>query len=311
MLIKNKKYIFSILQFFITIFAIGYLIFLIKQYLPDIKVLDIKINPTLLFLSTIVVTLSLILWAIIWSKIINSLSIKKNELSIIVNIYITSNLTKYLPGSVWNYVLRDFYGKTKGIESKKIWMVNYIEILGSVFSGSLIYLLSLLFNHKNSPIINPLFILFLTIIILITISPPFVNYFFSIISRKGNIQIEKDFQYNWKIFFIFISFSMLNWIFVCTGVFIFMASIVEINPNVLPEIFGIWSISIVTGLVAVGVPQGIGIRESIMIFLLSLLIGFASATLISVSSRVWLLACDLLSYLLWLLIRLIRNKIIH
>ncbi len=310
-MIKKNKRLFSIIQLFLSILSMGILIILIIKSIPMINFNAFSINIKLLVLSIFLVSLTIIFWAVIWSQIVNTITNKETDNLKIINIYILSNLTKYLPGSFWNYVARDLYGKNEGIQSRKIWLVNYLEIFGSIFAGLLVYFISLLSGKYINYFIKPFFLFLIILFLLLFISPPWVNLLFSKIPFvKGTHDFSSN-TYNWKLFFKFLISSLVNWGVVCFGVFIFMSSITNLNFSNLLEIFGIWSISIVLGLIAFGIPQGIGIRETILTLLLTPIIGFASASLIAIISRVWLLCCDVLSFIFWFIFKTLNRKIIH
>ena len=75
-------------------------------------------------------------------------------------------------------------------------------------------------------------------------------------------------------------------------------------PSDLREIatlMAMFLIAGVAGLLAVFVPAGLGVRESVLAALLAPMLGSANAIALSLGARIWLLACELTAWSVWVL----------
>jgi uncharacterized membrane protein YbhN (UPF0104 family) len=76
-------------------------------------------------------------------------------------------------------------------------------------------------------------------------------------------------------------------------------SIYPLSLRQMPEVIGGFSFSIIVGLIAIGIPQGLGVREGVLTLSLQALVPLPVAVSISLFSRFWLVLCELLATLLW------------
>lgn len=74
--------------------------------------------------------------------------------------------------------------------------------------------------------------------------------------------------------------------------FVLVSSYTDVSISNLPIIAGISIFSGVMGLIAIFAPAGIGVREGLIILLLSKIYPVEVATVIAVLQRIWVLAAD-------------------
>jgi hypothetical protein len=65
------------------------------------------------------------------------------------------------------------------------------------------------------------------------------------------------------------------------------------------ELVGGWLFSFVAGLLAIGVPQGIGVRDGILVLFLSASMPLPAAIALATLSRLWLIIGDFVTPLVW------------
>jgi glycosyltransferase 2 family protein len=75
--------------------------------------------------------------------------------------------------------------------------------------------------------------------------------------------------------------------------FCFAAALTPLDWGLLPVLTGIFVAAWVMGFVVVFAPQGLGVREGVMVLLLSFFMPVAAASVIAVAFRVWLSLRDL------------------
>jgi hypothetical protein len=75
--------------------------------------------------------------------------------------------------------------------------------------------------------------------------------------------------------------------------FCFAAALTPLDWSLLPVLTGIFVAAWVMGFVVVFAPQGLGVREGVMVLLLSFYMPVAAASVIAVAFRVWLSLRDL------------------
>jgi len=116
----------------------GYLITLLSLVFLASKLIAININFSkleggylsifYLLLLAPVYSLSLLIAAFCWKYIIEFLSKKNVPYKSVVNIYLKSNIAKYLPGSVMHFVGRQLLAKKMGWKHQTIAMSSFLEV---------------------------------------------------------------------------------------------------------------------------------------------------------------------------------------
>jgi uncharacterized membrane protein YbhN (UPF0104 family) len=280
---------------------LGSIISVIIKLWSQLQTIQWHFEWRLLFISIFLVIATVIEWAIVWSWMVQKMSDKPASLHQIINIYMYGNLSKYLPGSVWNYVARGYLGHKRGIGIRRVGFASIIEIIVSIATGLLLYAGSLMWPQTRQPFLSQriLFILFLFLIL--AISPPVVQHLDPIITkiRKPKVTKGSSIKLNWLHFAIYNLLSWQVWLVIGIAFFFLAMSIYPFSLHDMPEVIGGFSFSIVIGLIAIGIPQGLGVREGILTLSLQALVPLPVAISISLFSRFWLVLCELFATLLW------------
>jgi len=88
--------------------------------------------------------------------------------------------------------------------------------------------------------------------------------------------------------------AVLYWPVAGLGLYLMAAALTPLRPGDIPVFVGAYALSWTIGYVAVFAPGGIGVREGILVLLLSGVTGLPAAVLISLVQRVWLTLIELL-----------------
>jgi uncharacterized membrane protein YbhN (UPF0104 family) len=280
---------------------LGSIISVIIKLWSQIRVIQWHFDAGYLLISILISVFTIIEWAVVWSWMLQKMNRVPNSLHQIINIYIYGNISKYLPGSVWNYVARGYLGQKKGIGISKIGLASVIEIIVSINAGLFLYYVSLFWPHIHRSFLPMPYMLAGIVILLITISPPIIKLIDSI-QWKIRRRIPEDkpsFEFNWIIYTVYILFSYQVWLFIGIAFFLLIMSIHPLTTQFLPEAIGVWSFSVIVGLIAIGIPQGLGVKEGILTLALQAVVPLPVALSISIFSRFWLITCELLATFLW------------
>lgn len=255
------------------------------------------------FLFSFLVLFNNFMNAYAWKRYVDFFSGVKNSRFQLVNIYLKANIEKYLPGNVIQYAGRNLLAKEYGVSQKSIVAASIMELLW--ISVSAIFF-SILISIQNVKIVgkqlwsNP--VAKSNIVILMVLSVVIV-FALSIVLRKTKYWglIRSYFNRRFlsllgETFIIYVInfglsgllLSLIFRILHCKINFINIAS-----ANILA-----W----LAGYVVPGSPGGIGIREAVLILLLSVEYSKGVVALAAVLLRVCGIVGDFLSYfmVLWL-----------
>lgn len=270
----NKAYLVRILKIIIFIISLLFIAYISYNNYDNIKeslIFDRKnILLELLFLS-LVYAISLIFVAIAWQNILSLLSNKKLSLLLIL-VWLKSNIYKYLPGNIFNYVYRQLISKKMGVSHKVLLESNIVEAILIISTSILISSIILLLVYDFT--FNEYFSLINTNYIYIVIS-----FFITVFWYLYKYRQIKVINY-WKS----IACYMIFFIGIGGSVYFVLNYQMNIEFSFL-LITAIYTFAWLVGFITPGAPGGIGVRESVFIILSHGVLGEVDAVILSAILR--------------------------
>lgn len=289
----KKKVLLKVFQILLLSLILYFISLLIYKNWQQIINYQWSIKPKTLFSSFIVLLIPILIQAKAWSKLIGITGIEL-PLKTAYKINTISNLTKYIPGGFWDHVSKFALAKKYKLEGKRTFLSIILSIVLSVLTGIIIFFLSLLFFSKYT---NLKFIPYFTILILLgfaAIYPPILQKILDFILPKlGKQKLKLSFTYTEILISSFWYF--LSWIMVGSALFLLIRSLTFIDISLLPAIIGAYAISWVIGFLTPIAPNGAGVREVSLIFLLDTIIPRQVAIVSALSFRILIILRDLVS----------------
>lgn len=267
------------------------------------------VNYLSLFISVIFILLVNLLASLNWKIVINQFHIKQSFLKLIYIFFVT-NFYKYIPGNIGHYLGRLYFGKKNSLNYSL--GVNSI-ILETVWFAIAAVIISLFsFNYINEHFFNglffnaPLVLILLSSLIIVTITYYILELIKKIKNLRANNQhiIFKNITFRSSILILIIYiiyFLILSFIYYFILVSIFT---IQIDFIIL---FSIISFSWLIGFISPGAPGGLGVREIIVLKLLSPLIPISVIGSASILFRILCISGDLLSFIIGKLIKKMNN----
>lgn len=307
---KNSKIIIKVMGNIIAVVCIAFIVKTIINLGISADILSIFYKSRFLIIAiTALWGMNVFINALNWNKILNFLEGKKINYSEVSEIYIKANIGKYLPGNVMHFVGRNVIGKKYHISQFNMALSTILEIVLSVvitlfytflFVGKRFF--SLL-DLVDKPIIYV--IIFLLVLVLLVVC---------IIKRQKIAEIFKKiilpFTFN-KLVNIFVILVLFLANFMLMGItfyltFRFVCNI-EVNLGMF-SIIGIFLCSWLIGFVMPGASGGIGVREFVLLLLLSPFYSKDSIVMVIVIHRIITILGDLLAYVLIILMNKIKKR---
>jgi glycosyltransferase 2 family protein len=277
--IKDKKYwkILKILGYSSTIISIIYLVLVGHKHWDNLLgIFTISDKWASILISSFLYAISIgLVYSEVWRKLVLGLGGKITFKSSYVLLG-HSQIAKYIPGNVFQYVGRHILGKNLGLSNGVIINGIFIETLLNATVAGLIFLVSSLFLGWSKlvlPGVNKLLIIGVAAIIIII---------FLVIARftpkikswliKSNIIIDiKTIKKRYFIYSIIIVILLYALFFTFIGLNLWFLSKYFWSISDVPILFFIsaYAIAWVIGFATPGAPGGIGIREVILIAILN------------------------------------------
>lgn len=236
-------------------------------------------------------------------------ALPKMKLISVIKGYAITILAKYVPGHLIGYLSRaDWMQVNTQTPTLYSWLVTLFDILVTLVSGSMVLLVYWTFRGGR----------YLSLAVLASLLPWLSWLMIHFIMRVGAKYVKsQERQYLIKDFLV----SFPHWVNICVlsifqwfllGIGLRMLSAGLSYPTALPFWSALWGhiyafcLSWLGGFLAVLIPNGLGVRETVLNALLESQVGFAAyaAVIISVVSRVLLFLAELG----WLLFALLMKQ---
>ncbi len=295
----------EILRFAKYLIALVILLFLVKRFvglIEELKVESISFSPLLLILSSVILIIYRTLRISPWLTIYQKTTSKSVSIFSVWIFFQLSELGKYLPGKVGHFVGIVALSRPLGIAKTGAIVSTLIQLIFQCTLGALIGLPALLSPAARELLRNSLEHFQHNIPLLIGILVVVVGLcaVFLILFRK-QLFISKTYLQESKqaIFSIMgtlhlIGIYLLLWVFSGIAFFLFVKSIYAIHITQFPIIMSIYAFAWSLGFMSLVTPGGLGVREGILSLLLTCCLPPATATLVALLSRLWVISVEIL-----------------
>jgi glycosyltransferase 2 family protein len=186
-----------------------------------------------------------------------------------VTLFFKSQLGKYLPGSVWQYASRVTFARSRGVPVQRAFVSIAAEVVYSAVAAATVSSLIL-----GSVVAVGIFAALAGLLALA----------FAVRGRLAALSVAPN-----AVSLYLIVWGIYGLAFWTTGRVLFAIPVSD-----LPRYIGVFALAWLAGLVAVFAPGGIGVREAVIVALLSGRLHQADAIVLAATSRIVLTATDLL-----------------
>ncbi|MDH4223885.1 MAG: flippase-like domain-containing protein, partial [candidate division Zixibacteria bacterium] len=242
------------------------------------------------------------IWLLLLNKLGSNLSFWK-----MFKIWFLSNLGKYLPGKVWAVVGTIYLLEKEGVPKRKGLTTAIIGQALSVLSALFLSFILLGYSlyeeiFSKNPIIFGV-VIFFSIAVFVFITYPkllemVINLGLSLV-KKERISLELK----TREILSFLIYYILSWLLFGLAFLFFVKSITPVSWDLYLNLTGSFAFSLTIGFLAIFVPGGLGVREGILVILLSLYFPLPVATLLAIFSRLWISVVEIAGALVSLAIK--------
>lgn len=245
--------------------------------------------------GVLLLILSVILSGYYWGKLLEALSNKSVNQKDAVRIHCASWLLKYIPGQAGSVLNKLAWGNKNGFSKKVITNSFIYENVLMVFAGVILSIpVIFIFEDKlgtNLSILLPLLII--VPMLLVIYRPIFyglLNFIFAKLKRK--LFSKEDFLNTPDLFKFLISYILPRIVNGAGFVFV-VASIINTTPDMYLGLGSAYILAGIVGVLAIFVPSGLGVREAVIVLLLSQYFGTEQAIVISLVARFYATIADI------------------
>ena len=206
-------------------------------------------------------------------------------------IFFVSQLGKYLPGGVWNFLAAAELGKGERISRVKSTLVMFASLLISIATGILIGSLALVFGPQELRQ-EYWWVIFLLPLALVGLTPRVLNR----VANTVMSRFSKDsapVAFSGKSILKASGWTVIAWLFAGLQIWLLATTLGwDASANTFLLAAAAYALAWVAGFVLVFAPAGIGVREAVLGAVLSASVGAGGALVVVLLSRVLLTFTD-------------------
>lgn len=214
------------------------------------------------------------LFGVVWLSVLQALSVERLQPFVLLQVYVKTNIGKYLPGNLMHFVARNIVVHKQGLSHQKIAFSSFLEMIFVLIILFIYFILlkrqELLLLLQEIPLFKTSFLIVIPLVLLLLL-------FFAYRKRK---YLKEKLQ---RISFPRLTLAFLSSVLVYTlafsllglGMAYLIASFgnIELLVSDYLHIFLMYALAWLAGVIVIGAPGGIGIRESFLLIFLSPLYG--------------------------------------
>ncbi len=265
----------------LIIYYIGRTVYL---NLHQLKEITLKINYFYLGIALIALFLSFLVNVFAWLYFLRLFDHKISFMKM-WKILALPSLGRYIPGKIWSIAGVVYFAGKEGISRKKTSLGIAISMAISLLAALVVFLISLAFWPSPSEVLSYIRVLLVLPFILVMIHPkiflPVTNKALKIIKRTP-ITVEISYKHMIVLTLQYI----LLWLLQGLSFYFIIRSLFYINISQIPAIIGVYPLAWVIGFLSFITPGGIGVREGIIVYLLSFIIPQPIAIMAALISRI-------------------------
>lgn len=207
-------------------------------------------------------------------------------------VFFTSQLGKYLPGSVWPIVMQMEAGRSRGAARKTMLAANLVTVLLSVCVGVVLAGLLLPFSVPSAlhRFWWALAALPLLLVLALPRSLPFMLDRLLKLLRRAPLNV----QMNGSATITAAGWSALSWVAFGAHLAVLVAAIGSPSLGLLALCVGGMGLAVSAGVLFLPAPAGAGLREIVLAYVLVAVLTSGQVVAVVIASRVILLLADLL-----------------
>ena len=279
----------KVLQAVFVLAVFGFLGGMVWENWNQVKEANFTVRILPLVFSTLIFAFSYFIqlwaWHLITLKLGIALPFKETLES-----WFYSQMGKYLPGKIWLLLSRFYLYDAKGKSKKAITVALYFETVMMITAAALLFLASLFFlKEVRLPFPGEGAFLLVPILALafLCLHPWVLQKIFNrVLTGLKKEPLSLSLSYAQVLWILGICFA--SWVVGGIGFSLFVDSVFPVASRYFPFLTGALAVSSIAGLLALFAPGGLGVREGVLVFLLSLMMPGAVAAILSVLTRLWM-----------------------
>lgn len=264
---------------------------LIADNWTELRRFDWDADPGLLAASVAahVAVLAFGVW--VWSRVLRHFEHPPVRLGTLQRIWFVSNLARYVPGKVFQFIAVAQLSRGAGLSGAVLLTAMLVHTGITLASALVVAAWTLTGGIVRG--VDPLWpALIASAGAVLAVHPAFLNRLLAVIPRLLKKEVIR-WNARWVDGLALLALALINWLLYGVAYHLFMASLTDVPWRLMPQMAGVNALSFFLGY-ASPLPGGAGLREVSMAELLQPYLPNGVAAVMSLASRLWTIAAELL-----------------
>ncbi|MEW5930295.1 MAG: lysylphosphatidylglycerol synthase domain-containing protein [Gemmatimonadota bacterium] len=251
-----------------------------------------EVRPGLLALS-VVALVAVLLWGVaVWRMLLRHFGVEV-PFRALARAWFLSNLSKYIPGVVWQFVSLAQLGPSAGLTAAASVTTLLVQMGFLLLSAWLVGAWLLPAAYAGEFAAGLLVLRWASPLALALVHPAVVGGGLRLVERVARREVAA-WGGSWAEGVKILLVSAVSWVLSGAAFYLFLASFVELPLSALPAVTAINALAWVVGYLVFFAPGGLGFKEAAMALLLGGLVPAGVAAALAVASRLWTITGEVL-----------------
>ncbi len=282
---------FQILKFLVPLVIAFFIGRVIYRNWQEVRAADWTFDGGYLFISVLLTVGWFALRPYVWATILGKFGHHKSY-GEAFRIFRQAELSRYVPGTVWQYVSRVYLAGQWGVPAAATMAATIVETVLLVLASILPALLNIREALPRLAGIQQVLLFVFPVLALAVVHPRVLNLWAGFLARRMKQPYSK-LEIGWgPVAGVCLTYSLM-WLVVGLGVGFFVRGVISIPLTEVPIVGSYYAAAWFIGIISVVAPAGMGIREGAFGLLLSQAMPLGAALTIAVSVRLWMTLLEL------------------
>ncbi len=233
----------------------------------------------------------------VWGRVLHRFPHRPVEFRTLLRIWFVSNLARYIPGKVWQFVSAAELAHRAGLSRTLLLTSLLVHVAFSLLAAVLIAIPTQPLPALGLDADPRILLVAAAVVAAGIVHPAVINGILRLVPRalKRDVLVWEG---RWIDGLELLALALFNWAIYGLAFALFVDAVVDVPWSAVPPLAGVNALAFVTGYLAIVAPGGLGAREAALAVLLRPFAPAGVASLLAVVSRLWMVAAELLGALL-------------
>lgn len=259
--------------------------------LEQLRTFEWSVRPGLLLLSTIALSGVLFWGVVVWRMVIGCFGIAV-PLRGLARAWFLANLSRYVPGVVWQFVSLAQLGSGMGLPATASVLTLLTFVGFSLLAATVLGVWLLPAEYAGALGGLVLALRWLSPVALLLVHPAVIRGMLNLVARLTR-RSPMTWSASWFRGLQLLAVSAFSWVLYGLAFHLFLLAFVDLDATAVGAVIAINAIAFVVGYLVVVAPGGLGFKEAAITLLLAGLVPTAVAASLAIASRLWTIAAEL------------------